>query len=217
MTFSSQKKLLIFDLYGTLAENNQPVSAEIGELIAELLQKMPVAIVSGAAFAQFEKHLIPALPETAHFAHLYLLPTNGAQCYSYKGTAWHKQYDRSFNTFERARIMQALKEALEETGFSRAVSQIWGEQIEDRGAQITFSALGSGSVRRAQNMGPDRGQAPAAVPSAAKAAPGFFYHYERLYFYRHHPKGRHQSLRHPPTSTTNRHLGIRNAVCRRCA
>ena len=40
--------------------------------------------------------------------------------------------------------MQALKEALEETGLDHISDRQpeWGEQIEDRDAQITFSALG---------------------------------------------------------------------------
>ena len=36
--------------------------------------------------------------------------------------------------------MEAFDEALEATGF--APEQVWGERIEDRGSQITFSALG---------------------------------------------------------------------------
>jgi phosphomannomutase len=40
--------------------------------------------------------------------------------------------------------MQALKESLEETGLAEDHGRpaAWGERIEDRGAQITFSALG---------------------------------------------------------------------------
>ena len=38
--------------------------------------------------------------------------------------------------------MQALKDALRQTGMDVPPAHVWGERIEDRGAQITFSALG---------------------------------------------------------------------------
>lgn len=135
-------KLIAFDLDGTLAESKQRLPAEMGELITELLSKMPVAIMSGASFTQFEKQFLPALGVTPHLDRLYIFPTNAAQCFTYKGGAWRAIYDRSFNTFERARIMQAIKEALEETGFAQIPNPVWGERVEDRGAQISFSGLG---------------------------------------------------------------------------
>lgn len=135
-------KLAAFDLDGTLAESKRPVSAEIGALLAELLEKMPVAVLSGASLAQFQTQMLPALPENAHFERLYLFPTNGAECFVYQGGAWKLKYDKSFNPFEKGRIMQALKEAMEETGFAAPPAAVWGERIEDRGSQITFSALG---------------------------------------------------------------------------
>ncbi|HVZ75928.1 MAG TPA: HAD-IIB family hydrolase [Candidatus Paceibacterota bacterium] len=137
-------KLVAFDLDGTLAESKRPITAEVGELLTELLQKLPVAIMSGASFEQFQTQVLPQIPETARFERLYLFPTNAAQCYIHRGSGWHLAYDRSFNSFEKGRIMQALKEALAEQGLGdeSAHPQEWGPRIEDRGAQIAFSALG---------------------------------------------------------------------------
>ncbi|HWB33957.1 MAG TPA: HAD-IIB family hydrolase [Candidatus Paceibacterota bacterium] len=137
-------KLVAFDLDGTLAESKRPITAEMGELLAELLRKMPVAIMSGASFEQFQTQLLPQMPETAHFEHLYLFPTNAAQCYIYRDHIWRVSYDRSFNAFEKGRIMQALKEVLAEAGLGDELAHPaeWGPRIEDRGAQIAFSALG---------------------------------------------------------------------------
>jgi phosphomannomutase len=137
-------KLMAFDLDGTLAESKQRVSAEMGELFAELLEVMPAAILSGAGFDQFENQFLPALPAEAKLERLFLFPTNAAECFIYKGGAWRPKYDLSFNPMERGRIMQALKESLAETGLNHIpeYTEEWGNQIEDRGAQITFSALG---------------------------------------------------------------------------
>jgi HAD superfamily hydrolase (TIGR01484 family) len=137
-------KLMVFDLDGTLAESKERVSAPMGELLGELLEKMSAAVMSGAAFEQFEEQLLPSFPDGTHFEKLYLFSDNGAQCFVWSNNAWHTKYDKSFNSFEKARIFQALKEALAETGLDKDTDrpQEWGERIEDRGAQITFSALG---------------------------------------------------------------------------
>ncbi len=137
-------KLMAFDLDGTLAESKQRLSAEMGELFAELLEVMPAAILSGAGFEQFENQFLPALPADVKLERLFLFPTNAAECFVYRNGSWKPKYDLSFNPMERGRIMQALKESLAETGLNHIpeYQEDWGEQIEDRGAQITFSALG---------------------------------------------------------------------------
>lgn len=147
-------KLVAFDLDGTLAESKQPVSSEMGQLVGELLTHMPVAIMSGASLQQFEKQFLPALPETAHFERLYLFPTNAAECFVHQEGGWKATYDKSFNTFEKGRIMQAIKESLEEVGLADDPErpQEWGERIEDRGAQISFSPLGQHAPSEAKEV-----------------------------------------------------------------
>jgi phosphomannomutase len=137
-------KLVVFDLDGTLAESKQRLSADMAELIAKLLEHMCVAVMSGASFGQFEKQFLPALPSSANLKRLFLFSANASQCHTYEHTGWKPKYDKSFNVFEKSRIMQALKESLEETGLGNIAGRdpAWGEQIEDRGGQITFSALG---------------------------------------------------------------------------
>ena len=135
-------KLVVFDLDGTLAESKQRMQAEMGDLLAELLRVMPVAIMSGAAFKQYDEQFFPALPEEANLKNLYIFPDNAAQCYLFDGGAWRTRWDHHFTLEERERIMRTLNEALRETKFSELVPRTWGPQIEDRGAQITFSALG---------------------------------------------------------------------------
>ena len=138
-------KLVAFDLDGTLAESKQRVSAKMGELLTQLLEVMPVAVMSGASFKQFETQLLPVLPANeVQLKRLYLFPVNAAVCFIFKQEKWQAHYDHSLNPGERARIMQAIEEALEETGLTNIPErkEEWGEQIEDRVAQITFSALG---------------------------------------------------------------------------
>ncbi len=135
-------RLMVFDLDGTLAESKQRVSAEMAELLSQLLHKMPVAIMSGAGFPQFERQLLPFLPPEADLSKLYIFPDNAAQCFVYRQGAWHAQYDNAFTPAEREHILQALDEALKETGLHEVPVRVWGERVEDRGAEIVFSGLG---------------------------------------------------------------------------
>jgi len=135
-------RLMAFDLDGTLAESKQRMSAEMGELLSKLLGRMPAAVMSGAGFHQFEKQFLPALPVEARLERLYLFPTNAAQCYVYTQDEWHPEYDHSFSAHEVERIHEALAEALKEVHLAEEPSNVWGERVEDRGAQITFSGAG---------------------------------------------------------------------------
>jgi len=135
-------RLIAFDLDGTLAESKQRVSAEMGELLSQLLHKMPVAIMSGAGWPQFQKQFFPALPLGSNFANLYIFPDNAAQCYVYRVGEWKPQYDQAFTAAEREHILKELDEALRETGLYEMPVRVWGERVEDRGAEIVFSGLG---------------------------------------------------------------------------
>lgn len=141
MTF--KPKLVVFDLDGTLAESKQRVSAEMGELFSQLLQRIPVAVMSGASLKQFETQLLPSLPSDARLERLYLFPTNAASCYLYRQDKWHPEYDMQFSADETEKILKALDEALGEVGLREEPPQLWGNRIENRSSgQISFSPLG---------------------------------------------------------------------------
>lgn len=150
-------KTVIFDLDGTLAESKAPLAREMGALLARLLARMPVAVMSGGAYSQFEKQLLGGIPRNANLSNLYLFPVSAAQCYAWQGGAWQIFYDNPFTPDERARVLAALDESLRETGLDQPPAQLWGEQIEDRGAQITWSALGQEApVEAKRTWDPDR-------------------------------------------------------------
>ncbi len=135
-------RLVAFDLDGTLAESKQRVSSDMGELISLLLKKMPVAIMSGAGWPQFEKQFFPALSADVNYKNLYIFPDNAAQCFVYRNGTWKPQYDNAFTPTEREHVLKTLNEALSETGMHDVPIRVWGERIEDRGAEIVFSGLG---------------------------------------------------------------------------
>jgi phosphomannomutase len=133
------KKLIVFDLDGTLAASKLPPDAEMAALLHDLLGIVKVAVISGGDWPQFEKQLLSTLPHDERLADLFILPTCGTKFYRYDG-AWRKLYAEDFTPAETAKITGALQHTLATTGFKAA--KTWGEIIEDRGSQITLSALG---------------------------------------------------------------------------
>ena len=133
------KKLIVFDLDGTLAESKASFDAEMAALFNSLLNIVKVAVISGGDWPQFEKQVLSNLPHDDHLKNLSLLPTCGTKFYQYK-VDWKKIYSEDFTAEEKEKIISSLKQAIGASGFK--VEKIWGEAIEDRGSQITFSALG---------------------------------------------------------------------------
>lgn len=135
-------KLVAFDLDGTLTESKQNLDPEMGKLLGRLMEQMPIAVMSGAHFDQFQKQFLWGLPNTIPADRLYIFPTNAGQCYLWQDDAWQKQYDFPFTEEEKEEVIAALEKALAETGFGERPGQLWGEQIEDRKSQIAFSYWG---------------------------------------------------------------------------
>ena len=133
------KKLIVFDLDGTLADSKSAVDPEIAELLHDLLAIVKVAVISGGDWPQFEKQFLSNFPHDGRLANLSLLPTCGTKFYRYSGD-WKRLYEEDFTPEEREKILNSLKKAIGVAGFK--IEKLWGEQIEDRGSQITFSALG---------------------------------------------------------------------------
>jgi phosphomannomutase len=98
-----------------------------------------VAVISGGDWPQFETQLLSNLPHDERLANLSLLPTCGTKFFQYAGD-WKKLYEEDFSADEKKKIIDSLNKALGVAGFK--VEKTWGEVIEDRGSQITFSALG---------------------------------------------------------------------------
>lgn len=133
------KKLIVFDLDGTLAESKASLDAEMAALLKSLLGQVKVAVISGGDWPQFETQLLATLSPDANLKNLSLLPTCGTKFYQYDSD-WQQLYAEDFTKAEKGKIIQSLKEAVAAEDFG--VKETWGEQIEDRGSQITFSALG---------------------------------------------------------------------------
>ena len=133
------KKLIVYDLDGTLAESKSPLDPKMSALLHDLLGIVKVAIISGGNWPQFEEQVLSHLPRDGRLVNLSILPTCGTKFFQYNGN-WQRLYSEDFTAAEKEKIVSSMERAVAQAGFKAA--RVWGEVIEDRGSQITFSALG---------------------------------------------------------------------------
>jgi phosphomannomutase len=147
------KRLIVFDLDGTLTESKSPVDEEMVDLMHKLLGIVKVAVIGGGDWPQFETQLLSHISADKKFRNLFILPTSGTKFYKYHNK-WKKVYSDDFAADEENRIKTSLTKIIEKEGL--ATKKNWGDIIEDRGSQITFSALGQQApLREKEKWDPD--------------------------------------------------------------
>lgn len=166
------KQLVAFDLDGTLAESKQPLEAPMAACLKALLDIAMVAVISGGDWKQFEVQVISRLPQGTNMERLFIMPTTGAKLYRFAEGEWRQLYAESFTPAEREQILSALGRAVADAGLKP--ERLWGPQIEDRGTQITFSALGQQApVDAKKAWDPDQAKRSALQGTLATQLPGF--------------------------------------------
>ena len=131
------KQLIVFDLDGTLADSKSSLESAMSGLVHDLLGFVKVAVISGGNWPQFEEQVLAGLPQDERLANLSLLPTCGTKFFQRDGVTWSEIYSEDLSPAEKSKIIGSLQRSFDSGGLT-----VWGEVIEDRGSQVTFSALG---------------------------------------------------------------------------
>ena len=137
------RRVVAFDLDNTLANSKSPITGEMAGPLDRLLARFQVCVISGGKFEQFEAQLIDHLNVAPdRLASLHVMPTCGTRYYRFDVAtgAWQQVYAEDLPADQKAMIVAALNKGADALGFRE--TRLWGEQIEDRGSQVTFSALG---------------------------------------------------------------------------
>jgi HAD superfamily hydrolase (TIGR01484 family) len=138
-----KRRVIAFDLDGTLAVSKSPISDVMANRLRDLLTVYEVCVISGGQFDQFKMQLIDRLDvQPEHMARLHIMPTTGTKYFRFDvdSRGWVLQYSEDLPPQKRAEIIDVLTTGAKHLGYWEA--KPYGDIIEDRGSQITFSALG---------------------------------------------------------------------------
>lgn len=133
---------IFLDLDGTLAESKSSISHQMAELLSSLSHYCTLVVISGGMLQQLTKQVTDELPKDTNFTNCYLMPTSGASLFYYQNGSWVQEYQRELSKNQIDTIEAAIKQALKQVSFIIDLTQCKGSQIENRGSQVTFSALG---------------------------------------------------------------------------
>lgn len=150
------KKLIAFDQDDTINITKLPMDREMAELFRQLLEKFQVCVISGSDWEVMKRNDIEPLENLGvkvNFENYFILPTTGTQFWSFSGESkiellegeikegrWRRKYAH-FLTRNQIELIHAEMEAAVRT-LGYWCENPEGEIIENRGSQVTYSALG---------------------------------------------------------------------------
>lgn len=137
------KKLIAFDLDGTLAPSKSTLPGRMAKLMNNLLECYQVCIISGGKYELFQRQVLTQITnDPVLLQKLHLMPTSGTRYYSYDKQLkdWKLNYADDFSPQQKEKIINALKSGLEESGYK--AEKTYGPTVEDRDSQVTLSILG---------------------------------------------------------------------------
>jgi len=135
-------RLVAFDLDDTLALSKTAIEPSMAAALTRLLAVCEVAIISGGAWPQFDKQVLAKLPPAADLSRLHILPTCGMRYRRFVDGQWHDVYQHLLTDEEKAAAIASVTKRAKELGAWEPDAKLAGDRIEDRGSQITYSALG---------------------------------------------------------------------------
>ena len=136
-----KKKLIAFDLDGTLAPSKSYFHERMVHQFNSLLEHYDVCVISGAKYELFQRQFISQITTEKYLLkRLHLMPTSGTRYYTFEDGQFKLQYAEDFTPAEKKKIINALEEALDESGYR--AKKTYGPIVEDRESQITLSILG---------------------------------------------------------------------------
>lgn len=138
-----KRRVIAFDLDGTLAVTKSAISDVMADRLRDLLSLYEVCVISGGKFDQFKLQLIDRLdvrPE--QMSRLHIMPTSGTRYLRFdeRKLDWVLQYAEDLSPQKRDEIVEVLTAGAKKLGYWE--TEPFGNIIEDRGSQITYSALG---------------------------------------------------------------------------
>ncbi len=132
-----KKKLISFDSDGTIQLTKSKIDSEIAHLLNQLAVYYKVNIISGTGIDYLKPNVLDMLEPNENIS---VSPTCGTRFVILKDGKYTELYKETLSRVEIQKILDAFDYAMKKAGHKP--SQTWGEIVENRQTQITFSALG---------------------------------------------------------------------------
>lgn len=142
-------KAALFDLDDTLALSFESPSPEMIGKLRELLDLIPVAIVTGRDFPWMARDFLGLFTTSPRVDRFYVLPEGAAQCLHWEDPAWKELYTNELTDAEKAFIEKTVLDCVKETGVLEGLT-VFGEQFRRKKAMIAFTSVGLDASREAR-------------------------------------------------------------------
>ena len=165
--------LVAFDLDDTLAPSKTAIPSPMATALRLLLDEVPVCIISGGQIVQFREQVLAHLEATDdELSRLHLMPTCGTRYYAFRRTGqeaagrpgWQLVYSNDLSPEQIRCGFEIVEREARRLGLWQ--EETWGPALEDRGSQITFSALGQQAPIEAKRAWDPTGEKKAALRDA---------------------------------------------------
>ena len=170
-----------FDVDQTLNVAKTPITEEMAKVLLDLLDKYPVAPISGQKYDQFLVQIVDPLKSVGatpeQLKNLHLFVTQGTRYYRFDGTDWQLVYKYDLTDEQVAKMTSAMEQAAKELNYWEEDKLAPGDEIiENRISQVTFSALGQTAGTEAKYAwDPDCKKREKIVARAKELTPEFEY------------------------------------------
>lgn len=127
--------ILAFDLDGVLVESKQKISVDMAAQLNRLDENYDLAIISGGMFGKVDDLVLK---------HINIKP----HVFTHSGGTYYKYYDNNYQPvfwYEmRIHDRTTIETAMKQVAFDMQLQNLpqWGDRIEYRQSQITYSLLG---------------------------------------------------------------------------
>lgn len=136
-----RKQLIAFDLDGTLAPSKSHFHPRMVNMFDRLLEKYQVCVISGGKYELFQRQFLTQITaEPELLEKLHLMPTSGTRYYRFENNHWAEKYAENIDEKDKKRIIDALTESLDESGYRE--KKLYGDLVEDRDSQVSLSIFG---------------------------------------------------------------------------
>ena len=134
------KKIICFDLDGTLAPSKERLDDEMVNLVNQLLEKYYMSVITWWWPDRFQRQIFDHITTDENLLNKFIAcPNCGTKMLRYKNWERQKLYSLDFTPDEKKKILDSMNEVMDLLNLRP--EKTWWDIVEDRWSQITFSAL----------------------------------------------------------------------------